>query len=79
MSLKAGIIHIYLKYDHKEEVHIVGDEQGLYGLWMAMGEAMVSKVGRANADVSNSIGSRYPIYVLRVDHKSNFLKQFPLK
>lgn len=77
MKEKSGILHVYSISSIREGLHIVGDQEGLFALWLAIGEALISEQGQGEAEVQTSLEARYSIPILRVDRESNFLKQFP--
>ncbi len=76
MAKNSGILHIYSTSPNREGVHIVGDKEGLYDLWLAVGESIISTKGRGSTDIQTGQGTHYPIHIIRVERKSNFLKQF---
>ncbi len=76
MHPNKGILHIYLSSPKREGAYIVGDEEGLFDLWLAIGETIISGKGQGSADVQTGQGAQYPIHILMVDRESHFLKEF---
>ncbi len=76
MDINPGILHIYPSSANREGAYIVGDEEGLFDLWLAIGESIISGKGQGSADVQTGQGTRYPIHIIQVDRESHFLKQF---